>query len=333
MTALIAAIALVQAPTVANVWSTRLQTEIQSFVVGESVYFGANNSFGALHPDTGKKIWARAVASPQLGVFVAEGDGLLFASVGQGGLGAFNAKSGKPAWSVKRSGYASPIGFYNQSVYASLAPGKLTALQGGSGKPIWTANLEKSYPSIRPIRFGTHIFVGTKEGITFAFDKDTGKLAWKSQERKSGVQALVVAPERLIALHDDGSVIAMSLDTGEKMWAVHTNNGLFGNPLLRDGRLFVTSLSGRFYSIAAQTGQELWVRPLSLRQNFGLTQPIPWRDGLLLGDNSKLVWLNGDGEKQWEVEGGLPLVGNPPRVFGDDLLLTGSHEFRRVRLK
>ena len=333
MTALIAAVALIQGPTISTIWSTRLQTEIQSFAVGERIYFGANNSFGALHPDTGKKIWARAVATPQLGVFIAEGDGLLFASVGQGGLGAFNAKSGKPVWSAKRTGYASPIGFYNQSVYASLDSGKLTALSAGSGKPVWTADLQKTVPSIRPIRFGTHIFVGTKEGLVFAFDKDSGKLSWKAQERKSGVQALIVAPERLVACHDDGSIIGFSLETGAKMWAVYTNNGLFGNPMLKDGRLYVTSLSGRFYSIAAQSGQELWVRSVSFLQNYGLTQPISWKEGMLLGDNSKLAWLDSDGQKQWEVDGGLPLVGNPPRAFGDDILLIGSHEFRLVRLK
>ena len=333
MTALIAAIVFAQAPAIANVWSTRLQTEIQSFVISERVYFGTNNSFGAIHPDTGKKIWARSVASPQLGVFVAEGDGLLFASIGQGNLGAFQSSTGKPAWTAKRTGYASPIGYYNQCVYASLAPGKLAALQGGSGKPIWTADLQKSVPSIRPIRFGTHIFVGTKEGLILALNKDTGKLSWQAQERKSGIQALIVAPERLVACHDDGSVIGFSLETGAKMWSVYTNNGLFGNPLLRDGRLFVTSLSGRFYSIASLTGQELWVRSVSLLQNYGLTQPIAWRDGLLFGDNSKLAWLNANGDKQWEVDAGIQLVGNPPRAFGDDLLLIGSHEFRRVRLK
>lgn len=333
-TALLLSIAIsAQAPTLQQVWTTRLQTELQSFVVGErALYFGTNDSFGALDQNTGKKVWAKSVAMPQLGVFVAEGEGTLFASVGQGSLWAYNAASGKMLWSAKRSGYGSPIGSYNQAVYAEMASGKLDAYSVG-GKRLWTADLGKASPSTKPIRFGKSIFVGVKTGSVYAFDKDTGKQIWKFKERDSSVQMLLVAEDRLIATFDDGAVLGLSLENGARLWAVYTNNGLFGTPLLKDGRLFVTSVSGRFYSIAVQNGQELWQRSLSFRQNFGLSQPMSFRGGFLLADRSKLVHLNSDGEKQWEADLKDDLFGQQPRPLGDDLLLTTSHGFKRYRVR
>jgi outer membrane protein assembly factor BamB len=332
ITALALSIVLQSETKVVPLWTTRLQTEIQSHVVGErAIYFGTNDSFGAIDQNNGKKVWAKSVKAPQLGVFIAEGDGMLFASVGQGNLGAFNATTGKPIWSLKRTGYASPIGYYNRSLYAELASGKLTAFNA-NGKSLWSAALGKSTLSTKPIRYGKAIFAGTKTGAVTAFDKDTGKQVWQSNERQSGVQALLIAGERLVATFDDGSVLGLSLETGQRMWAVYTNNGLFGTPLLRDGRIYVTSVSGRFYSIAAENGQELWVRSLSTRQNFGLTQPMPWQSGFLIGDHAKLVHLDEQGERKWELDGGLELVGNQPRTLAGDVLLVGSHEIRRVRI-
>lgn len=325
-------IALVlQAPKLEQVWANRLQAEIQSYQVGEqAIFFGTNNSYGALSQANGQKVWAKSITLPQLGVHIAEGDGVFYASIGQGNLVALNAANGKPIWSLKRTGYATPIGYVNQSLYAEVQEGKLSSINA-AGKPIWSADLGGSV-STKPIRFNKSIFAGLKTGTIHAFDKDNGKPIWKFSERKSAVQALIVAGERLIATYDDGTIHGLSLQTGQRMWAVYTNNALFGTPLLRDGRLFAVSASGRYYSIAAESGQELWVRSLSFRQNFGLSQPMPYKDGFLVADKSKLVQLDSDGQKQWEVETGSEMNGNQPRPLGEDLLLTSSHEFRRVRL-
>lgn len=334
MTGLMIALFLMplQGPELTPIWATRLQTEIQSYVIGETaIYFGTNDSYGALDQATGKKIWAKSVAQPQLGVFVAEGDGTLYANIGQGNLVAANAATGKPLWTLKRTGYASPIGFANQSLYAEVEEGKLSAVNA-SGKAIWSATLGGSL-STRPIRYNRVIFAGLKTGAIHAVDKDSGKPMWKYAERKSGVQALLVSGERLIVTYDDGTIHGLSLTTGQRMWGVYTNNALFGVPHLREGRLFAVSASGRFYCVAAETGQELWVRSLSFQQNFGLSQVMPYRDGFLLADKAKLVALDSEGLKLWDLDTGSEMTGNQPRPLGDDLLLTGSHEFRRVRLK
>src|SRR5262249_9401129 len=158
--------------------------------------------------------------------------------------------------------------------------------------PVWSAELDKTSPSTKPIRYGKAIFVGTKGGSILAFDKDSGKDIWRFKERDSKVQTMLVSDERLIGLFDDGTIFGLSLETGKRMWAVYTNNGLFGQPLLKEGRIFVTSVSGKFYSIAAESGQELWQRPLSFQQNFGLSQPMSFQDGFLLTDKTKLVHLD-----------------------------------------
>jgi outer membrane protein assembly factor BamB len=332
MVALILSLVFTQTPKISQVWAVRLQSEIQSYQVGErAIFFGTNDAYGAIDQVSGKKIWAKSVALPQLGVHVIEGDGKVFASVGLGKLTCLDAGAGKASWSLPRAGYASPIGYYNRTLYAELKSGTLSAISP-EGKPLWNAALEKSTLSCRPIRYGKSIFAGTKAGSVYAFDKDTGKQVWGLKERKSAVQALLVAGEKLIATYDDGTVHGLSLEAGNRQWAEYTNNALFGQPLFKDGRLFIMCASGKFYCLAPENGQEVWVKGLSFRQNFGLTQAMPWRDGLPIADHAKLVHLDLVGEKKWEVDTGLEMFGNQPRPLGDDLLLISSHEFRRVRL-
>lgn len=324
---------LLQAPTFTQVWSIRLQTEIQSLGVGEqAVYFGTNDSFGALDQATGKKIWSKNLTSPQLGAFVAEGEGKVFASIGQGALWAYDAKTGKQAWMAKRDGFASPIAFYNQAVYAETSLGKFSALNPANGKPLWTADMAGASVSAKPMRIGRAILVGTKLGTVWAFDKDSGKPIWHFDKKNAKTQSIVLGEDRAYAFFDDGAVVALSLETGQKVWAFYTNNGLFGTPLSKDGRLFVTSVGGNFFSIAALNGQELWRKPLSYRQNFGLSQPLPWRDGYLVTDRTKLVYLNDQGDKQWEFDLKEDLFGQQPRALGNDLLLRGSHAIMRYRV-
>jgi|GEM_PF-6719331 len=330
---MLCALALLQAPSFTKVWSVRLQTEIQSLVVGEkAVYFGSNDSFGALDQANGKKIWTKNVASPQMGVFVAEGEGKLYASVGQGALWAYDENTGKQAWMAKRDGYASPIATYNQAVYAELSPGKLTALASATGKPLWTSDMGGGSVSAKPVRTGRAILVGTKLGIVFAFDKDSGKPLWHYDKKNAKTQAIVVGEDRAYLFFDDGAVIAVSLETGQKMWAYYTNNGIFGTPLFKDGRIFVTSAGGKFFSIAGMNGEELWTKSLSYKQNFGLSQPLPWKDGFLVVDQTKLAYLNGEGDKQWESDLHEDFFGRQPRALGDDFLLCGSHNISRYRI-
>ncbi|MBN9501107.1 MAG: hypothetical protein BGO01_02930 [Armatimonadetes bacterium 55-13] len=331
MISLLCIFALRSETTFTQMWSVRLQTEIQSVVVGErSIFFGTNNSFGAIDQATGKKVWAKSVALPQLGVYIAEGDGVLYASVGQGSLWAYNSASGKQMWTAKRDGYSSPIGAYNGAVYAEMTPGKLSALSAGTGKPMWTADLLNSSPSAKPIRYGKSILVGTKLGTVFSFDKDSGKQAWKFEKGNASCRAILVGDEgRPVVFFDDGAVICLSNVTGQRMWAYYSNNGIFGTPLYQDGRVFLTSASGNFICLAGLNGQELWKRKLSPRQNFGLSQPLPWRAGYLLADRTKLAYLNAEGERQWESDLGEDLFGQQPRALGGDLLLSSSHAIMR----
>lgn len=334
MTGMLLTLALVQTPPkFTQVWATRLQTEIKSLIVGErTIYFGTNDSFGSLDQATGKKIWAKSVARPQLGVYVAEGEGKLFANVGQGALWAYDAATGKMAWSAKRTGYASPIASYNQAVYAELSDGKLTALNAGSGKPLWSADLDKGSVSAKPMRYGSLVLVGTKRGTIFAFDKDSGRGKWRYDKANAAVRALVFGDERLFGFFDDGTVVSISLETGQQMWAFYINNGIFGTPLFKDGRVFVTTVGGSFYSLGALNGQQIYKQPLSYIQNFGLSQPLPWRDGFLITDKSALTYLSSEGEKVWTVDLKEDLFGQQPRALGDDLLLTSSHAIMRYKV-
>ena len=336
----LAALALGQAraPVLTKIWSARLQSEIKSVALDEhSIYFGTNDGYGAIDQATGKKRWSKSFGLPQLIAHVFPYDGKLYVEIGQGKLLACDAATGKPLWSLNRSGYAGPIAVHLGQLIAELQPGVLSSIDIATHKVSWTAPLDTTGPkdlpkavSTRPILVGQTILVGTKAGSVYAINKGDGRGVWHYNKGNASVEGLNLDREHVYAAYDDGAVVALNLDNGQVAWTYYSNSGMFGNPLICQGRLFLGSTSGSVMAVGILNGRLLWRTPLSFQVDFGISQPIAWEDGILVADRSKLIHLATDGQINWQVDFGQDLSGRTPRVLGDGLLLTGSHSFYRV---
>jgi outer membrane protein assembly factor BamB len=222
-------------------------------------------------------------------------------------------------------------------VIAELKPGVLSSIDPRTRKATWTTPIDTSAPpglprgvAVRPVLRGDHILVGTKAGRVYSLDRRTGKESWSYSKGNASVEGFNLDVERIYAAFDDGTVVALSVNTGKPMWTYYSRAGLFGNPLVNEGRLFLGSTSGHVHSVGLLDGRALWKTPLSYQVNIGLSQPIAFRDGILVANRKALVAFARDGTIRWQADIGIDMNGRAPRMLGNDLLLSGSHALYRM---
>lgn len=328
-------------PALTTVWQSSFQDQFTDLhLIGQTVFFGTNKAYGALSAVDGKRIWVKTVAAGQLGTRVGSDGKTFVVSIGKGPILAMDAATGKPKWSLTHHGYAGPVAVIDGACYLEPQPGTLVKMNAVSKKQLWLSAVEVtdekdglSALSIPAKLVGTHLYVGTRNGLVKALNPDNGHEIWQAGMGTTSVQGWTADEEQLYVTTDNGTVAAHSLETGGSRWRAYTQNGIFGDPLYKDGRVYVTSLAGYLACYGGFGGAELWRRILSPKQDFGLSQVVPFDGGLFMVQRKKLLKLNLEGYKQWELETNWDLFGQAPVVIENDLLLRSSHEVMRVHLE
>jgi outer membrane protein assembly factor BamB len=149
-----------------------------------------------------KVLWKESVGEGHGGPVVADGKAYLFHRTpgkDEETLTAFDAKSGKKIWDQSYPRRATKILFGNgprgvpivdgERVYTLGITGILTCYEAKTDKRVWQVDAEMEYKapqlkfgsSCSPIVVGDHVLVniGAKGASIIAFDKRTGKEAWK----------------------------------------------------------------------------------------------------------------------------------------------------------
>jgi outer membrane protein assembly factor BamB len=171
------------------------------------------------------------------------------------------------------------------SVYVAFSQ-KLVALNPTSGAVEWQYP-EKTSGSIQfyavPVVDNGMIYVGDYEGRMHAIDT-SGKEKWvydPPKETLIGPLSLTakdrvisgVAIDSNLVFFGLGSrnVLALSRETGQKVWEFSTNHGVWATPLYlpanpndknNQATLYVASLDHYFYALDPETGKELWRKDL-----------------------------------------------------------------------
>jgi len=196
-----------------------------------------------------------------------------------------------------------PFAAYDK-IFSASRDGKLIAFDEATGDKVWQKDLsdindesgffDSTQPALvsgGPVAGINKVFVGTENGDVFAFDAETGELAWQGSVK--------------------GEVIA--------------------RPALDSGILIVNTASGVVKAFNASNGEEVWhveqdVAPLSLR---GISTPVAAGGGVLMGTSAGevTVYMLEKGQQGWvaelgEATGSTELervvdVDAAPVVYGD----------------
>ncbi len=145
-------------------------------------------------------------------------------------------------------------------VFAS-GDGGVHAFQPRTGKPLWFYNVSGRGINTTPLVVGDRVFCGhseenlddTKMGALFAIDgTQSGDITtrgeiWRTKELFVGKSAPLLINDRLYAVDDRAKLHIVNPETGESIAEQRLGTQMRNSPIYADGKIYTCSLNGRWY--------------------------------------------------------------------------------------
>ena len=249
----------------------------------------------ATHASDGSRLWQVDIdpstdetqTSTSGGIALAEGDLIVHAS--KGTLFSLRADTGQENWRVEFPVFLAdgPTVSNGVIVFTDL-DGKLYALAQSDGEELWS-------------RIGT---------------QDTTRI--------TGASFPAINDNEVIASGGDGEILSLSLNQGDFLWgenltplqlstALDSIPDLRTHPVHDGGLVFIVTPSANIYAFNANTGREVWQKPLRVLE-------MPWLSGQTLYmatiDGRLYALRRQDGAIRWMVE--LPGAYDPNLSVSED---------------
>jgi outer membrane protein assembly factor BamB len=215
-----------------------------------------------------KITWKAAVGEAHGGPVIAKGKLYLFYRTNgknEETLAAFDADSGKPLWNTPYPRHETKIPFGNGprgvpcvsggKIYTFGITSILTCFNEADGKIAWQIDCEKEYKaptltfgsSCSPIVIGEHVLVnvGSKGASIVAFDKNTGKEAWKQLDDTASYSSPILFNDNVIFMTAKG-LVALSPKDGAVHWKYPFVDLLLETsctPMVIDGKILASSIT------------------------------------------------------------------------------------------
>jgi outer membrane protein assembly factor BamB len=238
-------------------------------------------------------------------------------------VNAVDLATGEPAWTAPvqlEDVVRTPIASDGTAAYVGDGGGSVTAVELSSGDVRWTADLETPIAGAVTIHDDRAIVatVGEQQtpGVVVVLDASTGDEVWRrSEDAVLGniVSAPVVADGRILLL-EPGFSVALDVTDGHLLWRTEIVNpqttpfspqGIASMaPVSADGQVFVADVTGRVYSLDAETGAERWDH--ALNDPSQLSPPILTADHVLVPTNSGVLYAidRGTGHLAYRIDSG-----------------------------
>ncbi len=247
----------------------------------------------------------------------------------------FDEKTGKPLWvhsypcDYENMEYecgprAAPT-VYQGKVYTLGARGHLSCLDAANGRALWKEDLVKQYDAQLP-RWGASaaplvegklliaIAGGHPGACVMAFQKDTGKVAWKALDDRPAYSAPVAVDaggQRQVIVWTCDAISSLEPATGKVYWQVPYRNAndlnVVGTPVLQKDLLFVNAVwrkSAKMLKLNASKPEAsvLWQTERWEPHNLFSTAVFPNERHLYLVDDTDVCCINAaSGDEVWRA--------------------------------
>ena len=166
---------------------------------------------------------------------------------------AVSLANGKAAWSVECPMRTAPAA--GGGLAFAGGDGFVQAHAQSDGKVQWRAPLEGVVTSVY---WDTGwLMATTDQGTLLAMRATDGEVLWKRALGLALQSAPAPAGDRLYLSLQDGSLMALSLNTGESIWTIHLPKPPDGI-LALDDRIYVGSQDNKLYCLSTKTGGIVW---------------------------------------------------------------------------
>ena len=195
------------------------------------------------------------------------------------------APGGGRAWSVslapegeKSRPSGGGIAASGNAIFAATGFGELVALDAAAGSRIWTFKMSAPAHSA-PTAAGGKVYVVSATNVLHAVNQAHGTEAWQYSgiPETAGVISAAspaVSGGTVVVPYSSGEVTAFDTESGELRWAdavvrstrtlaVSGLNDVAASPVIHDGVVYATGVSGRTIAVSLASGERLW------EQNIG----------------------------------------------------------------
>ena len=255
-------------------------------------------------------------------------DGVLYAASTDGKLAAFDAASGSKVWekSSRTKGwfgwgdkkrkdalYAGGPAVAGDLLAVGTLDGHVYGVGAKDGSPRWEAQLSDEVID-SPAIDGKLVIVRTEDGRLYGLDAATGERRWVYDQGNvpllslRGNGPLLVANGVVFFGSDDGKLIALREDTGEKLWEQTLASGdgrseidrlsdADGAILLEGTTLYGAAYHGNLLAVDGPSGRPLWNKPFSTFTSMALSP-----SALYGVDDQSRVWAfdKSSGADMWK---------------------------------
>lgn len=240
----------------------------------------------------------------------------IFVASETGGVEAFERTSFARKWRHPvKNGVASQMLLDAGVLYFGGEDGAFHAVDAEFGREIWHYDT-KAPVFARATISGPKILLATSDDIVVCLDKATGKWLWHYKRTANYISTIrgnttpAVSDNLVYAGFSDGYLTALNLSDGNLQWEVKVHNGtkfldVDGQPIIEEGKIYVTSYDGGLYVLEKAKGKILW------RVDYGGVRKVVLEDKMLYlsSTDGHVYALNKDsGRVQWsfDLDRGVP---------------------------
>ena len=283
---------------------------------------------------TVSKLWGASVGKGEEHLGIAQrpaiADGHVYAAAVEGGVSAFDLRSGQSLWR-----YASELplsggpGAGEGLVVVGSLEGDVIALDAATGAEKWKAKVANEV-LVAPAVGNGMVFVHSNDGRVTALDAASGERRWFYSAdvpalTVRGNGAITVGPGLVFVGNDNGTLTALSMSDGGALWTtpVAQPDGrselermadVDGPAVLDNTTLFATSYKNHTVAIDGPSGQLLWDRENGGPRGLGVSN-----SAVVVTDPAGKVWAldKNTGGSLWQQEGLAYRATSAPAVQGD----------------
>jgi outer membrane protein assembly factor BamB len=280
------------------------------------------------------KLWSASVGTGEetlgIGQRPAIADGHVYAAAVEGGVSAFDLRSGQSLWR-----YASELplsggpGAGEGLVVVGSLEGDVIALDAATGAEKWKAEVANEV-LVAPAVGNGMVFVHSNDGRVTALDAASGERRWFYSAdvpalTVRGNGAMTVGPGLVFVGNDNGTVTALSMSDGGVLWTtpVAQPDGrselermadVDGPPVLDNTTLYATSYKNHTVAIDGPSGQLMWDRENGGPRGLGVSN-----SAVVVTDPTGKVWGldKNSGGSLWQQDGLAYRNTSAPAVQGD----------------
>jgi outer membrane protein assembly factor BamB len=201
----------------------------------------------------------------------------------------------------------------------------------------WAVKIPEEHPIATPAYYNGKLYVGGGYGSHefYAFDAQSGALAWKYHTDDDGPSAAVVEDNCVAFNTESCTVFVLAADTGKLLWKEWLGDPLMSQPAISKGKLYIAypsnkgGTSHRLLCANLKTGKHIWDKPIS---GDVITAPVVQGESIYVAcmDGESYCFNSSTGQQLWKRKGSAtsaPVVYNGKMIFSERAQVKGeTHE-------